>query len=162
MGDRTGAFPHFWKLFRAFGSFQQPNPFGGFVGLNFALALGILIGQVVDKWGKLNWLHVTAEKIWVGFIIEAVLFLGLGLIGSWSRGAWLGMAAAMVILIFFGAGRYRWQAVTVFGLGGLLFVVGIQLGVLPEAFANRLVQGADFFRLSDVRGIQITPENYST
>ena len=39
-------------LFRAYGTFEQPNPFGGFMGMVWPLVAGILLNLLKNKMSK--------------------------------------------------------------------------------------------------------------
>jgi putative inorganic carbon (hco3(-)) transporter len=84
----------------------------------------------------------------------------LALIMSWSRGAWLGFAAGVVVLIFFWP-RQRWQGVLVTAVVGVLVLGLWQANLLPPAITNRLTSFAGDFQLGDVRGVPINDTNYA-
>ena len=149
------------RFYRAFGSYVQPNPYGGFVGVNALLAMGMLAGWL---WHKpfLGWLGNRRAMIWVGFLVEAVLFLSLGLIASWSRGAWLGFAAGLAVMIVALLDRYWWLAVTGIIIGSFAFALAWSQGWLPAVLTDRLATGFAGFQLQeDVRIQTITPANYA-
>lgn len=146
------------RFFRAYGTFEQPNPFGGFMGWMAALGLGALSGELVRLYqtkaldrGKLMWLAFLA------FTAVAAL---LALIFSWSRGAWLGFAA--------GAGGFlllwpRKRALGAMLLGVVLVVVlfAWQANVLPTALVDRVAGFTEDLRIGDVRGVDINDTNYA-
>ena len=37
------------RFYRAYGTFEQPNPYAGYVGMTLSLAIGVLIGTIRDK-----------------------------------------------------------------------------------------------------------------
>jgi O-antigen ligase len=163
------------KFYRAYGTFEQPNPYGGFIGLTLPLAVGLLIGAITlwlgalkDDWRTKrfqrwsNWLPIPANRHLGRMILFGVLVLLLlaALIMSWSRGAWLGFGAVIVVLLFAAPRRV--------GLGMLLIVVGIggallgaRYHLLPDAVASRLTAFTEFTQSFDVRGVDITPDNYA-
>ena len=149
------------RFYRAFGTFIQPNPYGGYIGVNLALSAGILIGLLAYQQQHPSWLKTRSEKIWLGFIIEAVIFLTFALISSWSRGAWMGFAGALAILIYFASPQRRWLAVlsAIFSL--LLFISLAQARIVPSAFLDRITNGLQYFAIQDVRGEVLTPQNHA-
>ncbi|PJF31540.1 MAG: hypothetical protein CUN51_04210 [Candidatus Thermofonsia Clade 1 bacterium] len=156
--------PHLWILdyryFRAFGSFGQPNPFGAFMGMTLPLALGALFGALSMAWrggkGRGPWLWAVLG------LGGAAALIGIGLIVSWSRGAWLGFAAALVTLILF-APRRLWHGIviTMVCVGALgLAMLG---NVVPSALLARFSDFAqDLTGFQDVRGVPINDANYAT
>jgi O-antigen ligase len=83
-----------------------------------------------------------------------------GLIVSFSRGAWLGAAAAGVALMAALPRRWGWGLALVAG-GGALVVGLLQAGLMPASIANRLADVADFANVTDVRGVNINDDNFA-
>ncbi len=88
------------------------------------------------------------------------LLLGGALITSWSRGAWLGFGAALLVMLAF-APRKRWRGLLLVGgllLIGLLTAVS---GLLPASLTTRLGDfSGELGGFQDVRGQVITDANY--
>src|SRR5262249_43035454 len=84
------------RYFRAFGTFGQPNPFGGFMGLLAPIALMAALGYLMRLWKMYRSLgHFPASAIiQVIFYGASFLLMLIGIGMSWSRGAWLGLAGA--------------------------------------------------------------------
>ncbi|MBZ0293715.1 MAG: O-antigen ligase family protein [Anaerolineae bacterium] len=146
------------RFFRAFGTFGQPNPFAGFMGLIAPLALAATIGYALRFW---HYRANRASLYWGAFygIASAFIVLGIGI--SWSRGAWLGFAAALTVMIF-AMPRKTWQGVLLM-LAAVLGVGTLWLsGLLPQSIVARISSSTEeFFAFEDVRGVDITPENYA-
>jgi len=154
------------RFFRAFGTFGQPNPFGGFMGLIAPLTLMATLGygKRVRKQRKL--LKVEHNSARTSFLLA--LFYGLSsivvliaIIMSWSRGAWIGLAGALLIVAL-ALPRHTWRGVILFG--GIFGVIAVLwfAGILPRSVVDRLNSSTqEFFAFQDVRGIDITPENYA-
>ena len=140
--------------YRAYGTFEQPNPFGGFLGLIWPLPLGLALGILDLRFRAPRFLPSSF------FLLLLSAFLLSALYTSYSRGAWLGAAAAgMVMLIFY---PRRWAH----GLGlGLAAVGGAALllssGLLPVSLTARLAGITDFLNVVDVRGLPITDANFA-
>ncbi len=143
------------RFYRAYGSFEQPNPFAGFMGLLLPLAPGLALGTMDEgRRTRGRWLPPFALYL-LSFAI-----LGAALIMSWSRGAWLGSLAALAVMVVF-APRRR-----LVGLALLLAVVGLGgfawgAGLLPESLVARLSGFSEYTQVYDVRGVDITEANFA-
>lgn len=166
------------RFYRAYGTFEQPNPYGGFIGLCFPLAVGLTIAAL-GSWlarareirraafergraGLAEWLVPLLNWQLLGVGLAAMLagLLGTALAMSWSRGAWLGAAAGGLAMLFSWPRRLR--------LGGLLVALSLvggayvlQSDLLPEAVIEQLQSMTEFFKSFDVRGADINPDSYS-
>jgi len=189
--------------YRAYGSFEQPNPYGGFLGLIWPIAAGLGIGIFKERLkaqgprpkGEVrspksevrnqkpedrrpqstisnqksailhpppSTLHSSLPTFVVrhsSFVIFSSLLL-LALYFSFSRGAWLGAAAAALAMLM--ALPRRWSLGI--GLVVLALVVGfglIRAGLVPASIAARLANAADFTTITDVRGLNINNSNFA-
>jgi len=96
-------------LYRAYGSFHQPNPYGGFLGMAWTLAAGVAFGfatSALTRIWKSRSLFLTRQTIqellaMLAFAAIAGILL-VGLFASYSRGAWLGAVGAVACMAFFG------------------------------------------------------------
>ena len=161
-GDGPDHFLILDRFYRAFGTFQQPNPFGGFMGISAALAIGTLIGTGISLFidirnGK-RW--IISEWVWLVFLIFASATTGMALVMSWSRGAWLGFAAGMVALVFF-LPKKRWKGVLLVVIGLMATTLMIQLNLVPAAISGRIVTISEDLQVGDVRGELVTIENFA-
>jgi O-antigen ligase len=167
--------PHLWILnyeyFRAFGTFGQPNPFGAFMGLTLPLALGMTFGQAqvaLGAYRAFRQLHERRDRDWfvvsAGSAVMALAasgVLGVGLLVSWSRGAWLGFAAAFATMLLF-APRRRWLGVALVAVVVVGLWLSILSGLAPDALVARISDFAqDLTGFEDVRGRAISDENYA-
>lgn len=161
-GDGPDHFMILDRFFRAFGTFQQPNPFGGYMGITAGLALGATVGAIMD-WHtktKLAKSWKIGDWSWLFFLVTCSLILSIALLMSWSRGAWIGFAAAIVILALFLPKR-RWVGLIIVLAGFLLFLLLYQFNLLPASVTGRLSNFTADLRIGDVRGVHITEENFS-
>ena len=158
------------RFYRAYGTFQQPNPFGGFMALNSLLALGVCVGLVSDwlgeRWGLLDLpsnqnsrLSTTNWYLMVGLAAGVLAITGGGLIASWSRGAWLGFLAGGVVLAFFWPRRRVW-GLSLLLVGGLLGLVAWQAGVVPASIVARVTSSTEF-EARPLRDTELTDTNYA-
>ncbi|MGH2352977.1 MAG: O-antigen ligase family protein, partial [Chloroflexota bacterium] len=134
-------------VMRAYGTFEQPNPFGGYLGLGLPLAVAVcLFGLAPGLWRRLT--AVAAA------VIATALVLTL------SRGAWTAQVVALLLVVTTGSRTAR-HAVLTFGALGLLLLAGLW-PLLPSEFAGRLTSVASSaVDLGSVRDATITPENWA-
>jgi putative inorganic carbon (HCO3(-)) transporter len=148
------------RFYRAYGTFEQPNPYAGFLGLSLPLALGVVIGQLAAGPLTPRSLLRGLVRIRTLLALGAAFLIAAALVMSWSRGAWLGAAAGLLGMLAF-LPRRR-------GLGLLLVVVlvlagwiALRGGFVPGAIAERLTGFAEYTQFQDARGADVTPENYA-
>ncbi len=142
-------------LYRAYGTFEQPNPYGGFIGMNAALWVGLVGATVVDQWNEERRL-----PRWLGPVIGVTGIVGVALVASWSRGAWMGFGAALLAMTALLPRRGLWGIVLV----ALVVVGGAGLtltGQLPASVADRLTSFLAYTRFEDVRGVPINDANFA-
>ena len=158
-GDGPEHFLILDSFYRAYGTFEQPNPFGGFMAWNAAVGIGTFVGLISARWHGRKKVD-RKEWFWLLFVGGCAVAASLALILSWSRGAWLGFAAAMAVLSLF-LPRRAWLG-PVLLLGALaLFAFGWHLNLVPAPLANRLSGFTEDVRLGDVRGVDINDANYA-
>lgn len=168
--DAPAHFQIMGRFYRAFGTFGQPNPFGGFMNIVGLLSLGLLLGLVSSGVGHL-WRRWQGEKegrgitavytIWLIFTAVCAGAIILALIFSWSRGAWLGFGAGLAVLLLTWP-RRLWQGVAVLGLAAGLLLLAVQLNLPGTAvLSERVISFADDLTLADVRGADIHDANYA-
>ena len=156
-------------VYRAYGTFEQPNPFGGFIGLGLpiAMALTVFFGLSIVDVGlqSLRSRHHTVSlslRTAVKFIgCGAVAsLLGLALYLSLSRGAWLGAAAAVGAMIAL-APRRLWIGLGLAGVAVVALIALSSAGLLPATISDRLADATDLLNIRDVRGVPINDANYA-
>jgi O-antigen ligase len=164
------------EFFRAYGTFEQPNPYAGYLGLMTALALGVVIEATRGR--SIDWVATRLRGgarapriaplacqqpvslpvyIFSGAAAGAML-VSLG--ASWSRGAWIGFASAVLAMTAALPRRTGWSLllVAVLAIGG----AGLHAsGRLPASFSARLTSFVQDIRLEDVRGAPINDANYA-
>ena len=150
------------RFYRAYGTFEQPNPFGGYINLTALLALGTTMGLFVDLRGLRRPLR---SWMWPAFVAFCAVAATLAVVFSWSRGAWLGFLAGAGVLALFSVRRLALGlgvgAVAAAVLGGGL-LLGVAAGFGPAlSVADRLAGFGDEFALGDVRGVDINDTNYA-
>ena len=134
------------RFFRAHGTFGQPNPFGGYMGMVLPLGVAVALWDRSTRWRVLALATAGACALAMGM--------------SQSRGAWLGAAGGIAALMM-AAGRRTMAAVL---LGGLVASLVALLGAfeaLPAALTTRLAPLTQYFGVFDVRTIVLTPQNWA-
>lgn len=129
---------------RVFGTFDQPNPYGGF--LNFALPLALAL---------LLFARDPRER-WVAGGAATLLLVAQGMANS--RGAFLGLAAALVVLLVVGW-RLERPAVIATAVSVPLFMLAWVTHLIPLSIQDKLLAQV---RLNDVMNGQINNANFST
>ena len=151
-------------VYRAYGTFEQPNPFAGFVGmvLPIAIALAVYFGLRIINFGlrRLSLTHLLPDVLRFTLYAGITLLLAAGLFLSFSRGAWLGAAASIGVLIVF-APKRLWigAALAAIALIGSLGLASA--GLLPSAISERLADAGTLLDIRDVRGVPINDANYA-
>ncbi len=155
------------RFYRAYGTFEQPNPYAGYLGLMLPLALGMFWEWGGKRiWGS-RWVNeervnegprLLVSHLIIYSIPAAAMLLALAM--SWSRGAWLGFGAAVLAMTVALPRRARWGLLLV----ALLVAGGLGLyatGLLPSSVTARLTGFAQYVRFEDVRGVGINDANYA-
>lgn len=102
----------FDRFIRAYGTFEQPNPYGGYLGLILPLALSL----VLARWQRRGvWPFIARALTGLSLVL-----MGVALLMSWSRGAWLGFAAGLALIVVAGFWCRVFSDLVAGGLAGLL------------------------------------------
>lgn len=165
-------------FYRAYGTFEQPNPYAGYLGLIASLAVGLILttvqGKLVDwyigRFGRKRSANQSTnlriyestdlplyQLLLVGIAALAML-AALGM--SWSRGAWLGFGAAVAVMAVALPRKVHWGVL----LAVLLVAGGLGLyatGLLPSSIVTRLTDFVQDVRFEDVRGVGINDANFA-
>lgn len=154
---------------RAYGTFEQPNPYAGYLGLIIPLAFGVTLGML----GEVNRrVRVSRQPSWHildtsidQLALFGLAFLALGamlaaLFFSYSRGAWIGIGAALGITFLI---RSRRAAMIGLAAGVLLGVVVLlgQFNIIPNVVSERFATVGDYFGFEDVRGVRANDANFA-
>ncbi len=132
---------------RAFGHFDQPNPFAGY--LTTILPMAICMALCPANPTRFRWLSLCSAGL-----------LGVGIGLSQSRGAWLGAAVAAVCLLLAWSRATR-RLLVPCALGAALALALAVSGLLPAAILDRLGQTIEYFGVFDVRTVEVTSENWA-
>jgi O-antigen ligase len=130
---------------RVFGTFDQPNPFGGYLNLSLPLALALAL------FGR------DPRMRWVAGGSSVLLLFALYLANS--RGALLGLVAAVIVIIAVGW-RLERQAAIAAAIGAPLVATAWVTHLIPLSVQDKLLAQ---FRVNDVSlAAQVNDANFST
>lgn len=153
------------RFMRAAGSFHQPNPYAGYLGLTLPVAVSLTL------WG---WQRVadfarpgrerTQALLWALLYSGLTALVAGGLLASWSRGGWLGAAAGVGLVVV-----ARSRRMLLLSLGGLLALLllgamgGLNPALIPAPIAERLVDLPAYFGvgIEQIVAQPVTDENFS-
>lgn len=148
---------------RAYGTFAQPNPYAGFLGLTIPLALALMWWSLTDAAGKFS----KQTHLFLIFVLggSGGLML-LALFASQSRGGLLGFAAAATVTLVASSRRVAAAVVTGGLLGATVLIIGsfepLPVNTMDNPIMQRFVDAAEILTLDDVAGIELTDANFST
>ena len=140
-------------LFRAYGGFEQPNPFGGYMGMVWPLAAALAAGLWRAR-------QIERHKLLSAACAFVALLSAGALLASYSRGAWLGAGAAATILLL-GTLRPASARPTLLLvlLAAALLVAG--RGLWPQWVVARVSNITQDISGTDVRGVVPTTANFA-
>lgn len=156
-GEGVEQFLIMGRFYRAYGTFQQPNPYAGLIGLVGAVSAGLTLQALADWWREGRKVSGLAA-VCVPAVPTVLLIVGLG--ASWSRGGWMGFAAALLTMVALVPRRGYWGALLValaFVAGGALFATGR----LPSSIVSRLTGFLSYVQFRDVRGSDVTNATFA-
>ena len=141
---------------RAYGTFGRPNSYAGYLEMIFPLGLAF-------AWWL--WQNRPATEVWQRRVLRlaaigATGLIGLALLASFSRGAWLGTAGGLGVMILLTSKRARAVAATVGGVGGAFLLLG-GASLLPSSVQDRVGSILGNADAPDVRTAYITAENFA-
>lgn len=165
--------------FRAYGTFEQPNPFGGYMGLTWPLAAAIALWALLQWKGRRGegekvrspYLPISPSPhlpfspshfLWIGIaaLITTALCL-FALAASGSRGALIGAGVAVAVMTLALVRRPAlWLALIV--LAAFLLFAFNRLDVIPAGVRNQINTLVEDYGSLDVRDAYITPITFST
>ena len=154
------------RYYRSYGTFEQPNPLGGYMGLAWPFMSGFALytcGKAIDMMrlhsGKPSLQHIRTLAIAMLASLAAATSL-LALITSWSRGAWIGAVVALAIMLTV-ALRKPVVTVAILGVTVVLTLILNMAGVIPQSVTNRFTSFLDEFASLDVRHVTVTSINHA-
>ncbi|MCB0199628.1 MAG: O-antigen ligase family protein [Anaerolineae bacterium] len=154
------------RFLRAYGTFRQPNPFAGYLGLAAPLAVSLAIwvwsatmatrrepGRLAIDVVPRSWQQIALPL--------ASVVICLGVLVSWSRGAWLALAAALLV-VFLAHARRAAPALIVAAaaLAWIMVIFGLT-DLLPASISARIGDLGDYIGLVDVARTEVTGASFS-
>jgi putative inorganic carbon (hco3(-)) transporter len=144
------------RYLRAFGTFNQPNPYAGYLGYLFPVAASLAIGL-----GLLA--HRTRRPLpalLAAIALAASLCLLAGIGFSWSRGSWVGTAVAAGFVIVLRSRRSATIGIAIIAAAILvLLVTGTDW--LPVSLSQRVAELSPANIDIDPARTEITDENFA-
>jgi O-antigen ligase len=141
------------RFMRAYGAFGQPNPYAGYLGLIAPLAISLALWAWTSK-PRAAWSLRLAMPALAGLI-------SLGLLVSWSRGAWLAFAAAVAVVVLAHTRRAAPVVIVLAGLAALAVAIFGGVDLLPAPVVGRLADLRQYIGLVDVAHTEVTDANFA-
>ncbi len=142
---------------RAFGTFEQPNPYAGYLGLIIPLAFGTVLGFLTTR-ARDEIKLPRSILFWLALMslgaMSAALFFSL------SRGAWLAASAAVITIIVLYSRRAAVIASALVILIAMIAILG-QLNFIPDVVTERFKVVGDYFGFQDVRHAEINDATFA-
>lgn len=126
---------------RSSGTFEQPNPFAGYLNMVLPLAVALLAYRVFPR-----------RAMW--FVVAVV---ALGVLTSLSRGGQLALAIALTTMAALALPRSR-VLIGIAVVALIAVVAGVAVGLVPSTVTDPLAQG---FGVANVDVVNPTPENWA-
>lgn len=143
----TGSGPETFQIgpfVRAYGDFSQPNAFAGYLAVVLPFGIALSLERSRERW----------------FALAATAVIGLAVLASLSRGAWVGLALALSLMALIWGRGTRLALAVASGLLGLALVFGVA-GILPEVITDRVAVVFENFLVFDVRSVEPNPSNFA-
>ncbi len=149
------------QFLRAYGTFAQPNPYAGYLGLVLPLALSMAV-WAFGRW-RLEIRDWSLAGRFVLYLASLELMLA-ALFASQSRGAWLGFGAAIVVTLGLRSKKTTLITLILALLGaGLLLVGSFDWGVVnANAITQRFGDALEITSISDISTIEVNDANFAT
>ena len=158
------------RFLRAYGTFAQPNPYAGYLGLILPLALAVAI------WGLIDFDPRSTPRLSIlrSGILRLVLFglpfgiMLVALFATQSRSAWLGFFAAATVVFAIYNKRTMTVLVSIILLATVVALVGAfnlgltQITTSYGVIIQRLVEAGSIFTINDISSIEVTDANFAT
>jgi putative inorganic carbon (HCO3(-)) transporter len=154
------------RFLRAYGTFRQPNPYAGYLGLVLPMAYSVVLWGL----GAGGWRLAPSPQLppithyVLRFTLYALLAFGLmlaALYASQSRGAWIGFAAAVVVVSLVRGGRTAVLFALVIAVLAILGAMGA-FQVLPQSILQRFGDALTALNIPDIATAEVTDANFAT
>ena len=149
------------RFLRAYGTFGQPNPYAGYLGLVLPLALSLTVWAFSDLRSGIWDSRSNTSPIFFGLSLGLLL---AALFATQSRGAWIGFAAAAVMT--FGV-RSKKAAMILM----ILALIGLMIGLVgsfdwgvanTNIITQRLGDAISITTITDISTVEVNDANFAT
>ncbi len=161
---------------RAFGTFGRPNSYAGYLEMVFPLALAVacwalvMLPRAARAWLARRDAPLPVERRAAAGVVGLLLALGgagvtalmlaAAITLSLSRGAWLGLAAGVLVMALLTGRQVAIGTLAAVALLAVVLALG-GAGVLPRTLGDRLDSAGSSLVLTDYDTTPITPENFA-
>jgi O-antigen ligase len=153
------------RFMRAYGHFAQPNPFAGYLGLTLPLAYALTL-EAADVWrlgairAQAGLQRIVAHSLPIMASAAAFALMSMAMVMSWSRGGWVGAAAALLVITVL---RSRRALITASAIGLLLAYLLLLGGAqyLPPSLVQRFSDFMPYLAGVDLNAVQVTNANWA-
>lgn len=169
-GSGPEAFARAGGLYRAYGTFGQPNPLAGYMNMVWPVGAALVLTAAVPLMSGRQADDRGIPRLLAAAGLVAAGVCGLALVLSWSRGGWLaavvgaGVTGLVWLVAVLRDRRLRPRALALlwFALvaAGLLLVAGAVR--VPEGIADRLASIGETFAVWDVGDAEVNDANFAT
>ncbi len=154
------------RFLRAYGTFRQPNPFAGYLGLAAPLAVSLAIwawtAARAARRGQGRLVIDLVPRRWQRIALPlAAVIICLGVLVSWSRGAWLGLAAALLVVFLAHARRAAPVLVLIAIVVAVIAVTFGLVSLLPPSISARVGDLGSYIGIGDVTRTEVTDASFS-
>jgi O-antigen ligase len=129
---------------RVYGTFDQPNPYAGYINMTLAVTLSLTL---LSKNAK--------TRILAGI---TTLLLAVAEILSQSRGGEIALAVVLLLIVTVGIPWIR-KFIAFGAVAGLFIIAGYLAGIVPQHFVNPILQ---LLGLTQISFASPSPQDYST
>lgn len=141
------------RFMRAYGTFQQPNPYAGYLGYLAPVAASLTITATERWWRARRLKDLIVATACAGTAL--LLVAGIGM--SWSRGGWLALGLALAVV----AGLHLRRAALAAAAVIAVILVTVGTGWLPAAIAGRVSDLGNYFAMPDPVRTEINDDNFA-
>jgi putative inorganic carbon (HCO3(-)) transporter len=155
----------FGRFMRAYGHFAQPNPFAGYLGLTLPLAYAMTLEALEVCWlqvrrARAGIRHTLVHTLAYVPFVASFAVLAAAMVMSWSRGGWVGAAAALVVITLV---RSRAALISAIAVGLLVTYLLLAGGAqyLPATLVQRVSDFVPYLGGVDVTRVDVTDANWA-
>lgn len=141
---------------RAYGTFRQPNPYAGYLGLTLPLAFSLFLGGLPTGQRP----RPDAGPRWPILVAGGATAVMLAAAyASQSRGAWLGIALALVTVAVVRSRRAAAWFGGLVAVGTLVIALGAAQ-ILPPGIQQRFADVAPVLQIPNIATAEVTDANF--